>query len=49
MWRYVITWPAQAGYVLAEDIALHDLVDSVPSELVYGAPTSRLRPRPTAP
>jgi hypothetical protein len=44
MWLYVITWPAQAGYLLAEEILLHDLTESIPSELVFGAPTRRLRP-----
>lgn len=44
MWLYAIAWPAQAGYVLAEEIQLHDLTDSRPSELVFGAPTRRLRP-----
>lgn len=45
LWLYAITWPAQAGYVLAESIVLHDLAVSVPSELVFGAPSGRLRPR----
>jgi hypothetical protein len=44
MWLYVITWPASAGYVLAEQITLHDLVESQPSELVFGAPSQRLHP-----
>jgi hypothetical protein len=44
MWLYVIAWPASAGYLLAEEIVLHDLADSVPSELVFGAPSRRLRP-----
>ncbi len=44
MWLYAITWPAQAGYVLAEEIQLHDLTESLPSELVFGAPSRRLRP-----
>ena len=43
-WLFAITWPAQAGYLLAEDIQLHDLAESVPSELVFGAPSARLRP-----
>jgi hypothetical protein len=47
MWLYVIAWPASAGYLLAEEIVLHDLADSVPSELVFGAPSRRLRPEPT--
>jgi hypothetical protein len=44
VWLYAITWPAAAGYVLAESIVLHDLALSVPSELVFGAPSGRLRP-----
>jgi Family of unknown function (DUF6758) len=47
MWLYAIAWPAPAGYVLADGIELHDLVESLPSELVYGAPTRRLRPGAT--
>jgi hypothetical protein len=47
MWLYVIAWPASAGYLLAEDIVLHDLADAVPSELVFGAPSRRLRPGAT--
>ncbi len=38
MWLYAIAWPAPAGYLLADGIVLHDLVDSLPSELVFGAP-----------
>jgi hypothetical protein len=44
MWLYAVTWPSAAGYVLAESIVLHDLVESLPSELVFGAPSARLRP-----
>jgi hypothetical protein len=44
MWLYAITWPAPAGYLLAEPIVLHDLAQSVPAELVFGAPSGRLRP-----
>jgi hypothetical protein len=44
LWLYVIAWPAAAGYLLAEGINLHDLAESVPSELVYGADSGRLRP-----
>ena len=45
MWLYAIAWPASAGYVLADQIVLHDLTDSLPSELVFGAPSPRLRGR----
>lgn len=44
VWLFAVTWPAQAGYLLAEEIQLRDLVESVPSELVFGAPSMRLRP-----
>jgi hypothetical protein len=45
MWLYVVTWPAAAGYVLAEDLLLHDLVEDVPSQLFYGAPSPYLHGR----
>jgi hypothetical protein len=45
LWLYAISWPAPAGYLLAESIVLHDLTQSVPVELVFGAPSTRLRPR----
>jgi hypothetical protein len=44
MWLYAIAWPPPAGYMLADEIELRDLIESLPSELVYGAPTRRLRP-----
>jgi hypothetical protein len=46
MWLFVVAWPAAAGYLLAEDIALVDLTENTPSELVFGAPTRRLHPHP---
>jgi hypothetical protein len=36
-WLWAIAWPAPAGYLLAEDVALHDLADWVPGGLVFGA------------
>lgn len=36
-WLWVILWPAAAGYLLAEDMALHDLRDGVPTEMTWGA------------
>ena len=33
---------ATAGYLLAEDLGLRDLVEWLPPELVYGAPSARL-------
>jgi hypothetical protein len=44
MWLYAIMWPASAAYVLAEQISVHDLVEALPSELIYGAPSPRLHP-----
>jgi hypothetical protein len=41
-WLYAVTWPAQAGYWLAETPSLHDLAEWVPGELIYGAATPRL-------
>lgn len=43
MWLYAITWPSSAGYLLAEDVVLHDLTEWLPPELVYGAPSPYLR------
>ncbi|MGA8114659.1 MAG: DUF6758 family protein [Actinocatenispora sp.] len=37
VWLYAVAFPAAAGYVLAEHVVLHDLTDSRPAELVYGA------------
>jgi len=37
LWLYAVAHPASAGYVLAEHIVLHDLTESRPPELVYGA------------
>lgn len=42
VWLYAVAWPASAGYILVEHVTLHDLVDSVPGELVYGAPSPYL-------
>jgi hypothetical protein len=36
-WLWTVAWPAPAGYLLAEDVSLHDLSDWVPGGLVYGA------------
>jgi hypothetical protein len=42
VWLYAIAWPASAGYLLAEDLVLHDLAEWLPGELVYGAPSPYL-------
>lgn len=44
-WLFVVAWPATAGYLLAEDLMLHDLLQWIPPELVYGAPSSYLHGR----
>ena len=41
-WLFAISWPAQAGYLLAETSVLHDLCEWLPTELVFGAPTPHL-------
>ena len=43
LWLIAVTWPPNAGYLLVEDVTLQDLVDYLPPELVFGAPTTRLR------
>ena len=42
MWLYAIAWPAAAGYLLADEVALHDLTEWLPAELVFGAPSPYL-------
>jgi len=44
VWLVVVAWPASAGYLLAEDLVLCDLLDYFPAELVYGAVSVRLSP-----
>jgi hypothetical protein len=36
-WLWAVAWPAPAGYLLADDLALQDLGEYVPDGLVYGA------------
>lgn len=43
LWLLAIAWPNEAGYLLADEIILHDLTDGMPSELVYGAPSPYLQ------
>jgi uncharacterized protein DUF6758 len=45
LWLCVVTWPAAGGYLLAEALSLHDLTESRPTELVFGAPSFRLSRR----
>jgi hypothetical protein len=42
LWLYAVAWPASAGYLLAEEVMLHDLAEWLPPELVYGAPSPYL-------
>jgi hypothetical protein len=42
LWLYAVAWPASAGYLVAEDLCLWDLVESLPSELIFGAPSPYL-------
>jgi hypothetical protein len=42
VWLVGLAWPANAGYLLADGLVLVDLVDWLPPELVYGAPSARL-------
>lgn len=42
LWLYAVTWPAAAGYLLAEDVVLRDATEWMPAELVYGAPSPYL-------
>jgi hypothetical protein len=43
MWLWAVAWPAEAGYVLAEHLTLHDLRDDVPQPLLFGAASPYLR------
>jgi hypothetical protein len=42
MWLYAVAWPAPTGYLVAEDLSLCNLVDQMPGELVFGAPSPYL-------
>ena len=35
-WLYVVAWPAETGYVLSEDVSLHDLTEWMPADLEFG-------------
>lgn len=45
LWLYAVAWPSTTGYLLAEDVVLHDLTEWLPPELVYGAPSPYLHGR----
>jgi hypothetical protein len=42
LWLWAILWPADAGYVFAEQVNLFDLRESLPGPLVFGAPSPYL-------
>lgn len=44
-WLWTVAWPAPAGYLLAEDLSLHDLAEWVPGGLVFGAASPYLSGR----
>jgi hypothetical protein len=43
VWLWALFWPADAALVLAEHLELVDLRDTLPRDLVVGAPSPRLR------
>ncbi|MBA3489933.1 MAG: hypothetical protein H0T78_10430 [Longispora sp.] len=46
LWLFAIVWPSMAGYLLTDDVVLHDLSDSIPGELLFGAPSPYLHEGP---
>jgi hypothetical protein len=44
VWLWLVTWPASAAWLLAEDLDLLDLRDRVYPDLPLGPPTERLLP-----
>jgi hypothetical protein len=44
VWLWLVTWPASAAWLLAEDLDLLDLRDRVHPDLPLGPPTDRLLP-----
>jgi hypothetical protein len=46
-WLWTVAWPAEAGYVLAEHLSLHDLREELPGILPFGAPSPYLRGNPS--
>jgi hypothetical protein len=41
-WLIAVAWPASAGYLFTDHVAIHDLTEWLPPELVYGAPSPYL-------
>ncbi|MCP2325575.1 hypothetical protein HDA40_004082 [Hamadaea flava] len=44
-WLWTVAWPAPAGYLLAEDLSLHDLAEWIPGGIVFGAASPYLSRR----
>ena len=44
VWLWLVTWPASAAWLLAEDLDLLDLRDRIYPDLPLGPPTERLLP-----
>jgi hypothetical protein len=44
VWLWLVTWPASAAWLLAEDLELLDLRDRIYPDLPLGPPTERLLP-----
>lgn len=42
VWLVAVTWPATAGYLLADDLVLLDLAEWLPPEIAYGPRCARL-------
>jgi hypothetical protein len=42
LWLWAVLWPAEAGYLLADNVELMDGRERLPGELVYGAPSPYL-------
>jgi hypothetical protein len=42
LWLWAILWPADAGYLFAEDVNLLDLREESPGPLIFGAPSPHI-------
>ncbi|MCW2612176.1 MAG: hypothetical protein QOC93_3419 [Actinomycetota bacterium] len=42
LWLWAVLWPADAGYLFAEDVNLHDLREAAPGPLIFGVPSPYL-------
>lgn len=42
VWLVAVAWPPSAGYLLADELVLRDLIEWLPAEIVFGAPSQRL-------